>query len=158
MGKFKGSQTERNLLTAFAGESQARNRYTYFAEQARQDGYIQIADIFAETACHEREHAKRFFKFLNGGEVEIKWSFPAGVIGSTYDNLLAAAAGESWSWRRRREVDGEEERGSLASDHLAASSSRLIRRKQGETSSLLFTGLYRPPVNPATWPFHFSQV
>ncbi|MCK5656952.1 MAG: rubrerythrin family protein, partial [Deltaproteobacteria bacterium] len=96
MGKFKGSQTERNLLTAFAGESQARNRYTYFAEQARQDGYIQIADIFAETANHEREHAKRFFKFLNGGEVEIKWSFPAGVIGSTYDNLLAAAAGERY--------------------------------------------------------------
>ena len=96
MGKFKGSHTERNLLTAFAGESQARNRYTYFAEQARQDGYIQIADIFAETASHEREHAKRFFKFLNGGEVEIKWSFPAGVIGSTYDNLLAAAAGERY--------------------------------------------------------------
>jgi len=96
VGKFKGSQTERNLLTAFAGESQARNRYTYFAEQARQDGYIQIADIFAETASHEREHAKRFFKFLNGGEVEIKWSFPAGVIGSTYDNLLAAAAGERY--------------------------------------------------------------
>jgi rubrerythrin len=71
VGKFKGSQTERNLLTAFAGESQARNRYTYFAEQARQDGYIQIADIFAETANHEREHAKRFIKFLNGGEVEI---------------------------------------------------------------------------------------
>ena len=96
MGKFKGSQTERNLLTAFAGESQARNRYTYFAEQARQDGYIQIAEIFAETASHEREHAKRFFKFLNGGEVEIKWSFPAGVVGSTYDNLLAAAAGERY--------------------------------------------------------------
>ena len=96
MGKFKGSHTERNLLTAFAGESQARNRYTYFAEQARQDGYIQIADIFAETASHEREHAKRFFKFLNGGEVEIKWSFPAGVIGSTHDNLLAAAAGERY--------------------------------------------------------------
>ena len=96
MSTFKGSQTERNLLTAFAGESQARNRYTYFAEQARQDGYIQIADIFAETANHEREHANRFFKFLNGGEVEIKWSFPAGVIGSTYDNLLAAAAGERY--------------------------------------------------------------
>jgi rubrerythrin len=94
--KFKGSRTERNLLTAFAGESQARNRYTYFAEQARQDGFIQIADIFAETANHEKEHAKRFFKFLNGGEVEIKWRFPAGVIGTTYDNLLAAAAGERY--------------------------------------------------------------
>lgn len=96
MGKFKGSQTERNLLTAFAGESQARNRYTYFAEQAKQDGLIQIAHIFAETADQEREHAKRFFKFLNGGEIEIKWSFPAGVIGTTYENLLAAAAGERY--------------------------------------------------------------
>jgi len=96
VGKFKGSRTERNLLTAFAGESQARNRYTYFAEKAKQDGLIQIADIFAETANHEREHAKRFFKFLNGGEVEINWSFPAGVIGNTYDNLLAAAAGERY--------------------------------------------------------------
>jgi rubrerythrin len=96
VGKFKGSQTERNLLTAFAGESQARNRYTYFAEKARQDGFIQIANIFAETANHEREHAKRFFKFLNGGEVKINWSFPAGVIGNTYDNLLASAAGERY--------------------------------------------------------------
>ena len=96
MGKFKGSQTERNLLTAFAGESQARNRYTYFAEQATQDGLIQIAHIFAETADQEREHAKRFFKFLNGGEIEVKWSFPAGVIGTTYENLLAAAAGERY--------------------------------------------------------------
>jgi rubrerythrin len=96
VGKFKGSKTERNLLTAFAGESQARNRYTYFAEQAKQDGLFQIADIFAETADQEREHAKRFFKFLNGGEVEIKWSFPAGVVGSTYDNLIAAAAGERY--------------------------------------------------------------
>ena len=96
MTKFKGSETEKNLLTAFAGESQARNRYTYFASQARDDGLMQIADIFIETADQEREHAKRFFKFLNGGEVEIKWSFPAGVIGSTYDNLLAAAAGERY--------------------------------------------------------------
>lgn len=96
MGKFKGSKTERNLLTAFAGESQARNRYTYFAERARQDGFIQIANIFAETANHEMEHAKRFFKFLNGGEVKISWSFPAGVVGNTYDNLLAAAAGERY--------------------------------------------------------------
>jgi rubrerythrin len=96
VGKFKGSQTERNLLTAFAGESQARNRYTYFAEQAKQDGLIQIAHIFAETADQEREHAKRFFKFLNGGEVAVSWSFPAGVIGNTYENLLAAAAGERY--------------------------------------------------------------
>ena len=96
MAKFRGSQTERNLLTAFAGESQARNRYTYFAEQAREDGLIQIATIFGETANHEKEHAKRFFKFLNGGEIEIKWSFPAGVVATTYENLLAAAAGERY--------------------------------------------------------------
>jgi rubrerythrin len=94
MAKLKGSKTEKNLLTAFAGESQARNRYTYFAGQARKDGFVQIADIFLETADHEKEHAKRFFKFLQGGEVEIACTFPAGVIGTTLDNLKAAAAGE----------------------------------------------------------------
>ena len=93
---LKGTRTEKNILTAFAGESQARNRYTYFSSQAKKEGYVQISKIFEETANHEKEHAKRFFKFLNGGEVEIKWSFPAGVIGSTYDNLLAAAAGERY--------------------------------------------------------------
>ena len=95
---LKGSKTERNLLTAFAGESQARNRYTYFASQARKDGFIQIADIFEETANQEREHAKRFFSFLEGGEVEIQAAFPAGVIGATLDNLKAAAAGEHYEW------------------------------------------------------------
>ena len=94
MSKMKGSQTEKNLLTSFAGESQARNRYTYFASQARKEGYIQIADIFEETANQEKEHAKRFFKFLEGGEVEVKWNFPAGVIGNTLENLREAAAGE----------------------------------------------------------------
>lgn len=91
---MKGSKTEKNLLASFAGESQARMRYTYFASQARKDGYMQIADIFEETANQEKEHAKRFFKFLEGGEVEITASFPAGVIGSTLENLKAAAAGE----------------------------------------------------------------
>lgn len=94
MTEFKGSQTEKNLLTAFAGESQARNRYTYFSSQAKKDGYVQIANIFEETANQEKEHAKRFFKFLEGGEVEVQWNFPAGVIGTTLDNLKAAAAGE----------------------------------------------------------------
>jgi len=94
MVKLKGSKTEKNLLTAFAGESQARNRYTYFAGQARKDGFVQIADIFIETADQEKEHAKRFFKFLEGGEVEVACAFPAGVIGTTLDNLKAAAAGE----------------------------------------------------------------
>lgn len=94
MARLKGSQTEKNLLKAFAGESQARNRYTYFAGQAKKDGYIQIASIFEETADQEKEHAKRFFKFLEGDMVEITASFPAGVIGTTVENLKAAAAGE----------------------------------------------------------------
>jgi rubrerythrin len=96
MSTLKGSQTEKNILTAFAGESQARNRYTYFAKQAKKDGFEQIAHIFEETANQEKEHAKRLFKFLEGGEVEITASFPAGVIGSTYENLLEAAAGENY--------------------------------------------------------------
>ncbi len=94
MASIKGSQTEKNLLTAFAGESQARNRYTYFAGKAKKEGLVQIAGIFEETANQEREHAKRFFKFLEGGEVEISGAFPAGVIGTTLENLQAAAAGE----------------------------------------------------------------
>jgi rubrerythrin len=94
VAKLKGTRSEKNLLTAFAGESQARNRYTYFAGQARKDGLVQIADIFIETAEQEKEHAKRFFKFLEGGELEIAYAFPAGVIGSTLDNLKSAAAGE----------------------------------------------------------------
>ena len=98
MPEFKGSQTERNLLTAFAGESQARNRYTYFASQARKEGYVQISAIFEETANQEKEHAKRFFKFLEGGEVEVSAGFPAGVIGSTLENLKAAAGGEHYEW------------------------------------------------------------
>lgn len=93
---LKGTQTEKNLLAAFAGESQARNRYTYFASQARKDDYEQIAAIFEETANQEKEHAKREFKFLEGGEAEITAVFPAGVIGSTLENLKAAAAGEHY--------------------------------------------------------------
>ena len=94
--ELKGSQTEKNLLVAFAGESQARNRYTYFASQAKKEGYEQIRAIFEETANQEKEHAKREFKFLEGGEVEIAAAFPAGVIGSTLENLKAAAAGEHY--------------------------------------------------------------
>ncbi|MDM8552189.1 rubrerythrin family protein [Desulfobacterales bacterium HSG2] len=94
MASLKGTQTEKNLLTAFAGESQARNRYTYFASKARKEGYVQIADIFEETANQEKEHAKRFFKFLEGGGLEITGTFPAGIVGTTLENLKAAAAGE----------------------------------------------------------------
>jgi rubrerythrin len=96
MASLKGSQTERNLLTAFSGESQARNRYTYFASKAKKEGYVQISEIFTETANQEKEHAKRLFKFLEGGEVEITGSFPAGVIGTTLENLKDAAAGEHY--------------------------------------------------------------
>jgi len=96
MSTLKGSQTEKNILTAFAGESQARNRYTYFASQAKKDGYVQISSIFEETANQEKEHAKRLFKLLEGGEAEISASFPAGVIGTTLENLLEAAGGENY--------------------------------------------------------------
>jgi rubrerythrin len=94
MKSVKGTKTEQNLLKSFAGESQARTRYTYFASVARKDGYVQIADIFAETADQEKEHAKRFFKFLEGGDLEITACFPAGTIAGTAENLLAAATGE----------------------------------------------------------------
>jgi len=95
---LKGSQTEKNLLLAFAGESQARNRYTFFASAAKKEGLVQISRIFEETADQEKEHAKRFFKFLEGGDLEITGAFPAGVIGSTLENLKAAAAGEEHEW------------------------------------------------------------
>jgi len=92
---IKGTRTEKNILKAFAGESQARNRYTYFASQAKKDGYVQISKIFEETANQEKEHAKRLFKLLEGGEVEITDSYPAGKVGSTEENLAASAAGEN---------------------------------------------------------------
>ena len=101
MGKaIKGTKTEKNLLASFAGESQARNRYTYFASVARKAGYEQIAAIFLETADNEKEHAKKFFKLLEGGDVEITASYPAGVIGDTATNLEAAAAGENLEWTK----------------------------------------------------------
>ena len=96
--ELKGSKTEKNLMAAFAGESQARNRYTYFASKAKKDGYIQISDVFVETADQEKEHAKRLFKQMTGGETEITGAFPFGVIGATADNLKAAAAGENHEW------------------------------------------------------------
>ena len=98
MTELKGSQTEKNILTAFAGESQARNRYSYFASQAKKEGYVQMSAIFEETANQEKEHAKRLFKLLQGGEVEISASFPAGVIGTTLENLKEAAGGENYEW------------------------------------------------------------
>ena len=98
MTELSGTQTGKNILTAFAGESQARNRYSYFASQAKKDGYVQISDIFEETANQEKEHAKRLFKLLQGGELEISASFPAGVIGTTLENLKESAGGENYEW------------------------------------------------------------
>lgn len=98
MKSIKGTKTEQNLLKAFAGESQARSRYTFFASAAKKEGYEQIAGVFAETAEQEKEHAERFFKFLEGGEATITASYPAGRIGTTAENLLAAAQGENEEW------------------------------------------------------------
>ena len=95
MKSLKGTKTEKNLLASFAGESQARNRYTFFASVAKKEGFVQISNIFAETADNEKEHAKRFFKFLEGGDLEITATYPAGKIGTTKENLLAAAMGEN---------------------------------------------------------------
>lgn len=100
MASVKGTKTEQNLLASFAGESQARNRYTYFASVAKKAGYEQIAAIFLETAENEKEHAKRFFKLLEGGELEITASYPAGIIGNTAENLKAAADGENLEWTK----------------------------------------------------------
>jgi len=96
MATLKGTQTEKNILTAFCGESQARNRYTYFAAQAKKEGFVQISQIFEETANQEKEHAKRLFKLLEGGEVAISGTFPAGIIGTTTENLMEAAGGEHY--------------------------------------------------------------
>ena len=98
MKNVKGTKTEKNLLVAFAGESQARNRYTYFASKAKKEGFEQISGIFLETAENEKEHAKKFFQFLEGGDVEITASYPAGIIGDTVTNLQEAANGEKMEW------------------------------------------------------------
>jgi len=98
MPTLKGSQTEKNLLASFAGESQARNRYTFFAKVAKKEGYEQISELFLETAGNEKVHAKTFFKFLEGGMVEVTATYPAGVIGSTMENLEASANGENEEW------------------------------------------------------------
>ncbi|MBN2875414.1 MAG: rubrerythrin family protein [Spirochaetales bacterium] len=99
MKSVKGTQTEKNLMAAFAGESQARNRYTYFSSKARDEGFMQIAAIFEETASQEKEHAKRLFKLMEGGEITITGTFPAGPVGTTSENLLEAAGGENYEWQ-----------------------------------------------------------
>ena len=96
---LKGTRTEKNLMAAFAGESQARNRYTYWASKAKKEGYVQISKIFEETAAHEKEHAKALFKLMDGGDIEITGAFPGGPVGTTAENLDAAAAGEEHEWQ-----------------------------------------------------------
>ena len=132
MGSLQGTQTEKNLLTAFAGESQARNRYTYFASQAKKEGYVQMADIFTETANQEKEHAKRLFKFLEGGEVEISAAFPAGVIGTTLENLKAAAAGEHYEYTEMYPEFAKVAREEGFNDIAAAFESIAVAEKQHE--------------------------
>jgi rubrerythrin len=123
MKNLKGSNTAKNLMAAFAGESQARNRYTYFSGQAKKDGFIQIADIFTETAEQEKEHAKRLFKFMDSGEQEITAAFPFGVIGATEKNLLASAAGEKHEYSEMypsfAKIAAQEGLGEIASVMLA---------------------------------------
>jgi len=99
MKSVKGTKTEKNLMAAFAGESQARNRYTYFASKAKDEGFIQIAAVFEETANQEKEHAKRLFKLMEGGEITITGTFPAGPVGTTSENLKEAAGGENYEWK-----------------------------------------------------------
>jgi len=156
MGKFRESQTARNLLVSFAGESQARNRYTYFGRRAAEEGFVQIADIFAETADQECEHALRFFKFFNGGELQISWHFPAGVVGGTYDNLLAAAAGEHYEhaemypgFARTAEAEGF----ARAADTWAAISvsERQHEKRYRELAANLATGRVFAREKPVVW-------
>lgn len=140
--ELKRSKTEKNVLTAFAGESQARNRYSYFASEARKEGYIQIADIFEETANQEKEHAKRLFKLLEGGEVEIQAAFPSGIIGTTAQNLNVSAAGEHYEWTEMyplfAKIAGEEGFGNIGKifEAIAIAEKQHERRYLGLLSNI----------------------
>ena len=157
MKSLKGTKTEKNLMAAFAGESQARNRYTYFASKAKEEGYFQISLIFEETANQEKEHAKRMFKFMEGGEVAVSAGFPFGVIGSTRDNLLAAAAGENHEWktmypdyrqdRPRGGLRGDRRRSSTPSSSPSGST-RSATRSSRPTS---MRARYSSPTRSAVW-------
>lgn len=154
--KLKGSKTEKNILTAFAGESQARNRYTFFASKAKKDGYVQISKIFEETAAQEKEHAERLFKFLEGGEVEITASFPAGVISSTEDNLLEAANGEDYEWQEMypsfAKVAREEGFEEIAAvmENIAVAEKQHSKRYKGLRDNILDGTVFKKSV-PVIW-------
>ncbi len=132
MAELKGSQTEKNLITAFAGESQARNRYTYEASAAKKEGFVQISDIFTETADQEKEHAKRLFKFMEGGTATVTADFPAGVIGTTAENLKGAAAGENHEWTEMYPGFAETAREEGFEEIAAAFNSIAVAEKQHE--------------------------
>lgn len=136
MALLKGTETEKNIMAAFAGESQARNRYTYFASRAKKEGYVQIAAIFQETADQEKEHAKRLFKLLEGGEVEITGSFPAGTIGTTEDNLLASAGGEHYEHSEMYPLFAERARKEGFNDIAAIFEAIAVAEKQHEARYL----------------------
>jgi len=153
---LKGTQTEKNLLTAFAGESQARNRYTYFASAAKKEGFVQISDIFTETADQEKEHAKRLFKFLQGGELEIQAAFPAGVIGGTLENLKAAAGGENHEWTKMYPGFAETARGEGLEDIAKVFEAIAVAEKQHERRYLALAanieaGTVFKKEKPVTW-------
>ncbi len=154
--ELKGSKTEKNLLTAFAGESQARNRYTYYASQAKKEGYVQMSNAFEETAAQEKEHAKRLFKYLEGGEVEITAAFPAGVIGSTAENLKEAAGGENYEWNEMypgfAKVAREEGFKEIANtfEAIANAEKQHERRFQGFLSNLESGAVFKKE-EPVTW-------
>ena len=140
---IKGTRTEQNLLKAFAGESQARSRYVFFSSKAKKEGYEQIAGVFAETAEQEKEHAERFFKFLEGGDVEITASYPTGPIGTTAENLLAAAKGEKEEWDVLYREFGQSRRGG-----------GLHRDRHGLQDDLHRRGRARAPLPEAAEPPH----
>jgi len=156
MKSLRGTETEKNLLKAFAGESQARNRYTMFVSKAKKEGYVQIADIFAETADQEKEHAKRLFKFLEGGELEITASFPAGVIGTTEENLLAGAEGENYEWTEMYPtfaVTAREEGFELIADvfeAIAVAEKQHEKRYNELRANILASNVFKKE-SPVTW-------
>lgn len=137
---LKGTETEKNILTAFAGESQARNRYTFFAKKAKKEGYEQVSRAFQETAEQEKEHAKRLFKFLEGGEVEITAGFPAGVIGTTAENLKESAGGENFEWTQMYPAFAETADREGFPEVAAAMRAIAVAEKQHETRYLGFLG------------------
>lgn len=156
MPELKGTQTEKNILTAFAGESQARNRYTYFSSQAKKEDFIQISQIFEETSNQEKEHAKRLFKLLEGGQAEVQAAFPAGVIGATAENLKESAEGENYEWTDMYPSFAEVARGEGFTEIAGIFTSIAVAEKQHEKRYLALranieTGMVFKKDTSVTW-------